>query len=173
MSVGHRLLSVAPVSFLIGVSYLERQSNKEAATAQAVLILCLVFVSVVISQSCARYVARHRSPGWSQPKLTISNAVLLSVVLGIALYRSNEVLQHAIHIGLCILVGVLILLIQRLYVFGLKKADPFISAMTLCTMVPLSLGMEILFERRLVGTAEVALAVGYVMSTAINVKLTE
>jgi drug/metabolite transporter (DMT)-like permease len=62
-----------------------------------------------------------------------------------------------------------VLLIQRMYIFGLKKADPFISAMTLCTIVPLSLAMDILFEHRPFGLTEIALAIGYMLTMALNV----
>src|SRR6266702_7622783 len=160
LSGGYKLLSIAPILFLIGISYLERTDGNRS-DAFAWLILLLVFLSVVISQSCARYVARNRAPSWSQPRLTMLNAIFLALVLSVALHHSRSVLQHSMKISLCLFVGVMILLIQRLYVYGLKKADPFISAMTLCTIVPLSLGIEFIFEHRRVGLAEIALATGY------------
>jgi drug/metabolite transporter (DMT)-like permease len=99
------------------------------------------------------------------------NAIFLALVLSVALHHSRAVLQHSVKIGLCFFVGVMILLIQRLYVYGLRRADPFISAMTLCTIVPLSLGIESIFEHRRVGLAEIALATGYVVSNAVSVKM--
>jgi hypothetical protein len=168
---GYKLLSIAPISFLIGISYLERTTGNRPDVF-GWIILFLVFLSVVISQSCARYVARNRDPSWSQPRLTMLNAIFLAIVLSVALHQSKVILQQSIKVGLCFVVGVMILMIQRLYVYGLKNADPFISAMTLCTIVPLSLGIESVFEHRKVDLAEIALATGYVLSNAISVKMT-
>lgn len=65
----------------------------------------------------------------------------------------------------------MILVIQRLYVYGLKRADPFVSATTICTIVPLSLGAEIIFERRMISTVEALLCVAYVASNLLLVRL--
>ena len=169
---GQKLLSISPVLFLFGISYLERKASSGSSHSYAGLLLLLVFLSVVISQSCARYVARNKSPSWSQPRLTILNAVFLSLIVGISFHTANDPSLHSINLIFCLFIGVLVLIIQRFYVFGLKKADPFISAMTLCTIVPLSLGTEFLFEQRTVGLTEIALAAGYVIATALHVKLT-
>jgi drug/metabolite transporter (DMT)-like permease len=166
----HRLLSVLPVLFLIGISYLERNATSRSGVFLW-LILLLVFASIIVSQSCARYVARNRSPTWSQPRLTLLNAALLSVVLELRLSHSGTALRPSIRISTCLGVGIMILAIQRLYVFGLRKADPFISAMTLCTIVPLSLGIEFVVEHRQVHLAEAAFAAGYILSNAISVKM--
>jgi drug/metabolite transporter (DMT)-like permease len=165
----HRLLSIAPVFFLLGMSWLERQARQQRSFAHADLILLCVFLSVIISQSCARYVARHRSPSWSQPRLTILNALFLSVVLSVVHSQSKATIQFPFAVVFCVFAGVSVLLIQRLYIFGLTKADPFISAMALCTIVPLSLVTDMLFEHRTIGPLEICLAAGYVIATGLGV----
>ncbi len=169
---GKKLLSISPVLFLLGISYLERKTSSASSNSHAGLLLLLVLLSVVISQSCARYISRSRSPGWSQPRVTIMNSAFLSLIVSIAIHGANEVPLNSINLVFCLFLGALVLIIQRFYIFGLKRADPFISAMTLCTIVPLSLGTEFLFEHRAVGLMEIALAAGYVLATVLNVKLT-
>jgi hypothetical protein len=172
LSVSYRLLSIAPVFFLLGISWLERRARQRSQVAYADLILLCVYLSVVISQSCARYVARYRSPSWSQPRLTVLNALFLAVVLGVAHLQSRAGMHLPIAIGFCVFAGVVVLLIQRFYIFGLKNADPFISAMMLCTIVPLSLAIDIFFEHRIIGLPEVILGTGYVFATIVSVKMT-
>ena len=170
LSVSYRLLSIAPVFFLLGISWLERRARQRSQVAYADLILLCVYLSVVISQSCARYVARYRSPSWSQPRLTVLNALFLAVVLGVVHSQSKATIQLPFAVVFCVFAGVAVLLIQRLYIFGLKKADPFISAMALCTIVPLSLVTDMLFEHRTVSLTEIILAAGYVIATGVGVR---
>lgn len=165
-----RVLSVAPIIFLLGISWLERQIHP-SSNPHAALLLCCVFVSSISSQTCARYVARNRSPSWSQPRLTILNAIFLGVVIGLFSRTAIHVTPRFTGIGLIVLTCALIYTVQRFYVFGMKKADPFISAMTLCTIVPLSLGTEVIFEHRIVDPIEIVLAVGYVLATLVTVRL--
>lgn len=165
-----RLLSVAPIVLLFGISYLERQS-RSSSNPHAALVLCCVMLASIGSQACARYVARNKSPGWSQPRLTILNAIFLGVVIGLFSRTAIGVQPRFMSIGLIVLTGALIYTIQRFYVFGLKKADPFISAMTLCMIVPLSLGTEAIFEHRIVDPFEIVLAAGYVLATAVSVRV--
>jgi hypothetical protein len=168
----YKALSVAPVFLLLGIAYFERSANSRSWDAFSAVLLLLVFLSVLVSQSCARYVARNRPSTWSQPRLTLLNAVFLCVVLIAFARASASSLRDVGAIGISILVGILILAIQRIYIFSLRATDPFISAMTLCTIVPLSLATEVVFEHRSLGVAEAALAVGYVISTALSARLT-
>jgi len=165
-----RLFSVAPIVLLLGISYLERRSHA-GSNPYAALVLCCVMLSSVGSQACARYVARNKSPSWSQPRLTILNAIFLGMIIGLLSSTAINAQPRFTSIGLILLTGALIYTIQRFYVFGLKKADPFISAMTLCTIVPLSLGTEVIFEHRVVDPIELVLAVGYVLATVISVRV--
>jgi hypothetical protein len=132
---------------------------------------CCVVSSSIGSQACARYVARNKSPSWSQPRLTILNAIFLGVVIGFFPRTAINQAPGFTAIELIVLTGALIYTVQRFYVFGLKKADPFISAMTLCTIVPLSLGTEVTFEHRIVGSIEIVLAMGYVLATVASVRV--
>jgi hypothetical protein len=167
---GAKIFAIAPVMLLLGISYLERVKGVSSGLF-AWAILLVVLACVVCSQSCARYVARTKSPTWSQPRLTSLNAIFLSVVLCIALGSAKVRVAASVNFILCLGVGAMILVIQRLYVYGLERADPFISAMTLCTIVPISLGAQVLFEHRAVGIPESALAVGYVLTNAILVRV--
>lgn len=169
IEVAGRLPSVAPIILLLGISYLERQSHA-TSNPHAVLLLCCVVLSSIGSQACARYVARNKSPSWSQPRLTILNTIFLGAVIGLFSRTAIIVPPRFTSIGLILLTGALIYTIQRFYVFGLKKADPFISAMTLCTIVPLSLGTEVIFEHRIVDPIEIVLAAGYVLATVVSVR---
>jgi hypothetical protein len=170
LNAGTKIFATAPLLLLLGISYLER-ARETPSTLFAGAILLVIFLAVVCSQSCARYVARTKSPTWSQPRLTSLNAVFLGLVSSIVLGPARVWLAGSIRIGLCLTVGAMILVIQRLYVYGLKRADPFISAMTICTIVPISLGAEALFEHRTIGMAESVLAAGYVLTNAIIMKL--
>ena len=169
LNASRRIFTVVPVFFLLGISYLERAKGASSSLF-AGAILFTVFLAVVCSQSCARYVARTNSPSWSQPRLTVLNAIFLGIVSCLVLGIARVRLLAPINIALCLAVGTMILAIQRLYVYGLKRADPFISAMTLCTIVPISLSMEIVFEHRRLGTAEIALAAAYVFSNVMVAK---
>jgi len=169
LNASRKLFATAPVLLLLGISYLEGVRSASLSVF-AGSILLVVFLTVVCSQSCARYVARTKSPGWSQPRLTILNAVFLAIVLCLVLGTSRIRLLASINMALCLGFGAMVLAIQRLYVYGLKRADPFISAMTLCTIVPISLGMEMIFEHRMLGSAEIILAAGYVLSNAVLAK---
>ena len=164
-----RLLSMAPIVLLLGISYLERQSQA-SSNPHAALLLCCVVLSSISSQACARYVARNKPPSWSQPRLTILNSICLGIVMGLFSRTAVNLPPRFTSIGLIVLTGALIFTIQRFYVSGLKKADPFISAMTLCTIVPLSLGTEVVFENRIVDPIEIVLAVGYVLSTVVSIR---
>jgi drug/metabolite transporter (DMT)-like permease len=169
IQIAGRLLSAAPIILLLGISYRERQRHA-SSDPYASLLLCCVLFSSIISQACARYVARNKSPSWSQPRLTILNAIFLGVVIGLFSRTAINLAPRFTGIGLIVLAGATVYTIQRFYVFGLKKMDPFISAMTLCTIVPLSLGTEVIFENRIVDPIEIVLAVGYVLATAVTVK---
>jgi len=165
-----RLLSVAPIVLLLGISYLERQSHA-SSYPHATLLLCCVLMSSISSQACARYVARNKSPSWSQPRVTILNSILLGIVIGLFSRTAVNLAPRFTSIGLIVLTGALIYAVQRFYVSGLNKADPFISAMTLCTIVPLSLGTEVIFEHRIVDPVEIVLAAGYVLATVANARV--
>jgi drug/metabolite transporter (DMT)-like permease len=160
---GPKIFAITPVLLLLGISYLERVKDSSSSFF-AWAILLVVFVSVVCSQSCARYVARTKSTTWSQPRLTSLNAIFLGVVLSIALGAAKIRLLATINIALCLAVGAMILLIQRLYVYGLKRADPFVSAVTICTIVPFSLGAEMIFEHKRADMVEIILATAYTIS---------
>jgi len=166
----YRVLSITPVIFLLGISFVERQGNDHIFRHGTLLLAC-VLGSAACSQACARYVARHRSPGWSQPRLTILNAVLLGVVLFLFSRSPAVGMPNAVSIGLVVTVGALILLVQRFYVFGLRKADPFISALALCSIVPLSVATEAVFEHRVIGHMEIALCGAYIISMVASVRL--
>jgi drug/metabolite transporter (DMT)-like permease len=161
---------MAPIILLLGISYLERQSHA-SSNPHATLLLCCVVLSSISSQACARYVARNKPPSWSQPRLTILNSIFLGIVIGLFSRTAVNLAPRFTSIELIVLTAALIYRVQRFYVSGLKKADPFISAMTLCTIVPLSLGTEVIFEHRIVDPIEIVLAVGYVLATAVSTSL--
>lgn len=171
LNSGSKMFTVVPILFLLAISYLER-ARGAFSNLFAAAILLLVFLAVVCSQSCARYVARTKAPSWSQPRLTILNAVFLTLVLCLILGPSSIRLLASLKVTLFLAAGAAILVIQRLYVYGLKRADPFISAMTLCTIVPISLGVETMFEHRRLGNSEIALAAAYVVSNVMVAKWT-
>jgi hypothetical protein len=170
LGLRHRVLSLAPIIFLLGIAFIERRGSDRTFRYGTLLLAC-VLTSAACSQACARYVARHRSPGWSQPRLTILNAVLLAAVLFLFSRGPVVGMPKAFNVSLVVAVGTLILLVQRFYVFGLRKADPFISALALCSIVPLSLATEAVFEHRLIGHTEIALSGAYMISTAASVLL--
>lgn len=162
---GYRLLSIAPVAFLLGISVLEHEQSARSVRYPLLLLAC-VFASAVCSQACARYVARNRSPAWSQPRLTILNALFLALVLVIFSHFTAARMTNPASLGLVAIVGTLVLLVQRFYVSGLQRADPFISALALCSIIPLSLATEAIFEHRVIRMAEIVLALAYVTAAA-------
>ena len=170
LTISYRLVSAASILLLLGIAYMERRSS-ENYHGHVGLLLCCVLVAAVASQACARYVARNRTSSWSQPRLTVLNALFLCLLIGIVSHPNVDVLPHSMSVALVALTGALVFAVQRFYVFGLKRAEPFISAMILCTIVPLSLCIEVMFERRVVSLLEMALAAAYVVATAVSVQV--
>jgi hypothetical protein len=98
--------------------------------------------------------------------------MFLGAIIGAFSPTTLKAAPRLTNFGLIILTAAIIFAVQRFYVFGLKQADPFISAMTLCTIIPLSLGTEVIFEHRIVDSMEIVMAVGYVLATVVSVRLT-
>jgi hypothetical protein len=126
-------------------------------------ILFLLIFAFVISQTAARYVARRVSPEWSQPRLTLLNGFILSLFLFGMDRNTLNVSSFRVPVQI-IGIGILIFLVQRLYVLGLKNSEPFISALIMSSIVPISLTTELIFEKRFISFAETSLVLCYVVS---------
>lgn len=136
-SFRRRLVITSPIVFLIGVAFLEWKSSSHVMIAPLVALALVVLFA--FSQSCARVVARNApSAFWGPPRLAFLNGTLLLTfwaVVGRGIVSGN---------GLALLRGaaflsVGILAIQSLYLFGLAKTAPFLSALFLSMTVPLSI----------------------------------
>jgi hypothetical protein len=136
-SFKRRVVISSPIVFLVGVAFLEWKSSSHVVVAPLVALALVVLFAW--SQSCARVVARNApSAFWGPPRLAFLNGTLLLtfwVVMGRGGVRGN---------GLGLLRGaaflsVGILAVQALYLFGLAKTAPFLSALFLSMTVPISI----------------------------------
>lgn len=135
-SLTQRLVISSPIVFLIGVAFLEWKSSSHVVIAPLVAVALVVLFA--LSQSCARVVARNApSAFWGPPRLAFLNGILLFVfwaVVGRGGVRGGpELLRGAAFLS----VG--ILAVQALYLFGLAKTAPFLSALFLSVTVPISI----------------------------------
>jgi hypothetical protein len=136
-SFRRRLLISSPIVFLIGVAFLEWKSSSHGLIAPLVAVALVVLFA--LSQSCARVVAREApSAFWGPPRLALLNGILLLIfwqVAGGGGVRGNglELIRGAAFLS----VG--ILAVQGLYLFGLAKTAPFLSALFLSLTVPISI----------------------------------
>jgi hypothetical protein len=136
-SFKRRLVISSPIVFLIGVAFLEWKSSSHVVIAPLVALALVVLFA--LSQSCARVVARNApSAFWGPPRLAFSNGILLLIfwaVVGRGGVRGNglDLLRGAAFLS----VG--ILAVQALYLLGLAKTAPFLSALFLSVTVPISI----------------------------------
>ena len=107
-------------------------------------LVTLVFLAVV-SQSMARIVARLHSPMWAPPRLAAFNGILL---VGASLVLGNTLVTLPVWkwTALPLVFAIGIFLVQMLYLHGLKVTNPTLSALLLSTSVPISIGVEYLWD---------------------------
>jgi hypothetical protein len=136
-SLRRRLVISSPIVFLIGVALAEWKSSIHVVVAPFVALTLVVLFA--FSQSCARVVARNApSAFWGPPRLAFLNGILLLifwVVVGRGGVRGDGLglLRNSMFLSIGILV------VQALYLFGLAKTAPFLSAMFLSMTVPISI----------------------------------
>jgi hypothetical protein len=136
-SFGRRISLLSPIFFLLGIAFLERRSSPHALIEP---FIALALVSLfAFSQSCARIVARNApSPFWAPPRLAFMNGVILLVFGGVAgrgtVHGDGLILGRNV-----LLLSFGIFVVQALYLFALTKTPPFLSALLLSAVVPISI----------------------------------
>ena len=145
-SFRRRLVTSSPIVFLVGVAFLEWKSSSQGVIAPLVALALVVLFA--FSQSCARVVARNApSAFWGPPRLAFLNGILLLTfwaVVGRGGVHGNGLVVFR---GAAFL-SVGILAVQALYLFGLAKTAPFLSALFLSMAVPISIFGDSLTKAR-------------------------
>lgn len=165
-SLRRRVVISSPIVFLLGLAFVEWKSTSHTLIAPLVALALVVLFA--FSQSCARIVARN-VPGafWGPPRLALLNGILLLtfwVVVGEGGVRGN---------GLTLLRGatflsVGILAVQALYLFGLAKTAPFLSALFVSMSVPISIfGDGLMKTRPSHSPLSLWLSVGFSVATGV------
>jgi len=165
-SLGRRVATSSPIVFLLGIAFVEWKSTSHTVIAPLVALALVVLFA--FSQSCARIVARN-APGafWGPPRLAFLNAILLLTfwaVVGEGGVRGN---------GLPLLRGAAflsagILAVQALYLFGLAKTAPFLSALFLSMSVPISIfGDSLMKTRTSHSQVSLWLSIGFSLATGL------
>jgi hypothetical protein len=145
-SLKRRIILSSPIVFLLGIAFLEWKPSSHFMVAPLVALTLVVLFAC--SQSCARVVARNApSAFWAPPRLAFLNGILLLTFWavvgrsgihsnGLLLFRRAAVLSFGI------------LAVQALYLFGLAKTAPFLSALFLSITVPISIFGDALSNAR-------------------------
>jgi hypothetical protein len=136
-SLGRRISLLFPIVSLLGIAFVEWRSSPHALIEPFIaLALVLLFA---FSQSCARIIARNApSPLWAPPRLAFMNGVILFVFWAVA--GRGEVRVDRFVLGRdMLLLSLGIFVVQALYLFALAKTPPFLSALLLSAVVPISI----------------------------------
>jgi len=165
-SLRRRVVTSSPIVFLLGIAFVEWKSTSHSVIALFVALALVVLF--VFSQSCARIVARNApSAFWGPPRLAFFNGILLLTFW--AFVGEGEVRGN----GLTLLRGaaflsVGILAVQALYLFGLAKTAPFLSALFLSMSVPISIfGDSLMKTRTSHSQVSLWLSIGFSLATGL------
>jgi len=132
-----RISLLSPIVFLLGIAFLEWRSSPHVLIEP---FIALALVSLfAFSQSCARIVARNApNPFWAPPRLAFMNGIILLVFWALA--GRGAVRGDGFVLGRNVLLLSLgIFVVQALYLFALAKTPPFLSALLLSAVVPISI----------------------------------
>jgi len=172
LSFTNGALSLTPVILLLAIAYFQGLSiTGQKSETNLFQILLVVFTTFVISQTTARIISRTKTSEWSQPRLAAFNVCLLlpiTWVLGFPGFDTKSL--SAFFFFQSLTIGIAFLLVQRFYVFGLSKSEPFMSALFLCTSVPISLLTEAIFNGASIPKLELFLSILYLIFVARKLK---
>jgi hypothetical protein len=136
-----KLISITP---LIALLVLASQLSPLGITQPGVSLFVVIITAVVGSQAVARILSKQSPPVWTSMHLSFINGLVLVVVLcSITAVRpllSVSVLRDSIGLGIGILS------IQVLYLWGLKNAAPIPSGLCLALSVPIAVWVEALHD---------------------------
>ena len=140
-STSQKLAGITPLLLLL---VLAPQLSPLGITLQGVCLFFAVSLAIVGSQAVARILSRQFSPVWTSVHLSLINGLVLLFVLS-SVTAVTPLLNVSVardSIGL----GIGILLIQVLYLWGLKNSAAIPSGLCLALSVPIAVWIEALHE---------------------------
>jgi hypothetical protein len=137
----HKLLGIAPLLLLL---FLALQLGQIGITPQSMLLFLAILSAIVGSQSIARMLSRQSPPLWTSVHLSFVNGLVLLVVL--FSFTAVSPLLDAYVVRDAIVLGIGILSIQVLYLWGLGNSAAIPSGLCLALNVPIAIWLEALHD---------------------------
>lgn len=155
------IVSFSPILLLLFLAW--QRWTYEASSKQlwaTTLIIFGVFIGLVVSQTCARWLAGRNPPLWIQPRLTMFNAIGLGLFTTLTGGVGSINLSRTL-IGFAFAAAILIIITQATYLAGIRRTEPVLAALAISTSVPISLFADRFWYGKPLSFAEAAIGILY------------
>ena len=158
-AISQHKLKIAPILLLVFLALSEAVGRPH----QSLWTLFLIIILFSLSQTSTRKLSKIDSPFYAQSRM----AVIVAIMLFLYLYSIPTVNFSAFTVGFGIFFGLILTLVFRFTIYGIRNTSPIQSALLLSLNVPFSLTAEAILLGRKITLIQISLAAIYAICTTI------